>query len=87
MQWVDRVYLIGQDAPIIEQDLLKGDAHLASKIHQVGTLDQAVLAASHSTAKAVLLSPACASMDQFKNYNERGDKFVNMVHALAHAPI
>lgn len=86
-QWVDRVYLIGQDAPIIEQDLLKGDAHLASKIHQVGTLDQAVLAASQSTAKAVLLSPACASMDQFKNYNERGDKFVKMVHALAHAPI
>ena len=87
MQWVDSVYLIGQDAPIIEQDLLKGDAHLASKIYQVGTLDRAVLAASQSTARAVLLSPACASMDQFKNYHERGDKFVNMVHALAHAPI
>ncbi|OOR82966.1 UDP-N-acetylmuramoyl-L-alanine--D-glutamate ligase [Moraxella canis] len=86
-QWVDGVYLIGQDAPVIEQDLLKGDAHLATKIHHVGTLDRAVLAASQSGAKAVLLSPACASMDQFKNYNERGDKFVEMVHALPHASI
>ena len=86
-QWVDSVYLIGQDAPVIEQDLLKGDAQLATKIHHVGTLDQAVLAASQSAAKAVLLSPACASMDQFKNYNERGDKFVEMVHALAHTSI
>ncbi|WP_049236888.1 UDP-N-acetylmuramoyl-L-alanine--D-glutamate ligase [Moraxella canis] len=86
-QWVDGVYLIGQDAPVIEQDLLKGDAQLASKIHHVGTLDQAVLAGSQSAAKAVLLSPACASMDQFKNYNERGDKFVEMVHALAHTSI
>lgn len=86
-QWVDGVYLIGQDAPVIEQDLLKGDAHLATKIHHVGTLDRAVLAASQSAAKAVLLSPACASMDQFKNYNERGDKFVEMVHALAHTSI
>ncbi|WP_114800258.1 UDP-N-acetylmuramoyl-L-alanine--D-glutamate ligase [Moraxella canis] len=86
-QWVDGVYLIGQDAPVIEQDLLKGDAHLATKIHHVGTLDRAVLAASQSAAKAVLLSPACASMDQFKNYNERGDKFVEMVHALPHASI
>ncbi|MFC0821126.1 UDP-N-acetylmuramoyl-L-alanine--D-glutamate ligase [Moraxella marmotae] len=81
--WVDTVYLIGADAKVIEQGLLLGDATLADRLIHVGTLDKAVAAASQSTAKAVLLSPACASMDQFKNYGERGEKFVAMVHKLA----
>lgn len=53
-----------------------------------GTLDVAVAAAardaSASAAKepVVLLSPACASYDQFKNFEDRGDTFLRLVAAL-----
>ncbi len=46
-----------------------------------GTLDRAVEAASRDAAadeaelKIVLLSPACASFDQFSSFEERGDVF------------
>jgi UDP-N-acetylmuramoylalanine--D-glutamate ligase len=48
------------------------------------SLDAAVHAA-HDKAKAgqvVLLSPACASFDQFKNADERGDRFQEVVRSL-----
>jgi UDP-N-acetylmuramoylalanine--D-glutamate ligase len=55
---------------------------------QCGTLDRAVAAAaadaSRSAAKepVVLLSPACASYDQFDNFAKRGDAFRDMVMGL-----
>lgn len=82
-RWAGAVYLIGQDANLIEQGLLAGNERLAKIIESVGTLNAAVARASQSSAKVVLLSPACASMDQFKNYSERGDHFVKLVHALS----
>lgn len=50
------------------------------------TLDRAV-AAAHQTAQAqghgtVLLSPACASFDQFRDFEQRGDKFTKLVNDL-----
>lgn len=53
-----------------------------------GTLDQAVLAAARDAGLSgarepvVLLSPACASYDQFKNFEVRGDAFRALVLAL-----
>ncbi len=49
-----------------------------------GTLAGAVAAASHSAQKGevVLLSPAAASQDQFRDYEERGDVFRALVRAL-----
>ncbi len=54
-----------------------------------GTLEAALAAASRDAASSagpepvVLLSPACASYDQFKNFEQRGDTFRRLVHALA----
>lgn len=53
-------------------------------IESVDTLDEAVVKAyAHSTdGDVILLSPACASWDQFKTFEERGDIFIQAVHKL-----
>ncbi|PGM93192.1 UDP-N-acetylmuramoyl-L-alanine--D-glutamate ligase [Bacillus cereus] len=53
-------------------------------IESVDTLEDAVVKAyAHSTdGDVILLSPACASWDQFKTFEERGDIFIQAVHKL-----
>src|SRR5690554_1511343 len=73
---IRRAYLIG-DAASDFAETLKGKVEA---IH-CGTLDRAVEAASRDAVadqaglKVVLLSPACASFDQFRSFEERGDVF------------
>ena len=57
--------------------------------HEIdGTLDKALAAASRdaeastATEPVVLLSPACASFDQYRNFEIRGDAFRALVKAL-----
>ena len=79
-----QVFLIGAAAKKIEAQLA-GAVPLA----HVGTLDQAVAAAFElaRTGDTVLLAPACASFDQFENYEHRGRVFKELVHALTpHEP-
>lgn len=75
------VYLIGEDAQKIATDLSLSS--LKNRLVHAHTLTKAVQLASQSDAKVVLLSPACASLDQFKNYNDRGEQFVALVHQLS----
>lgn len=75
------VVLIGQDAEVIAQALADSNVQQV----QARNLDDAV-AQAFSLAEpgdAVLLSPACASMDMFRNYNHRGESFVDAVQGLA----
>ena len=53
-------------------------------IERAGTLERAVEAASHAArpGDVVLLAPACASFDQFENYEHRGRVFKDLVHRL-----
>lgn len=54
-------------------------------VHTYGTLEEAFAAASAAaqTGETVLLSPAAASFDQFKNYEARGERFRELVTALS----
>ncbi len=76
---VARAYTIG-DAAGLFADLLKDEF----PVEQSGTLTAAVQAAAANAkaGEAVLLSPACASFDQFRDYEDRGDQFRAAVEAL-----
>lgn len=74
-----RVYLVGKAAGEIEA-ALAGSAPL----ERCGTLERAVAAASEASepGQVVLLSPACASFDQFRSFAHRGEEFVRLVGGL-----
>ncbi|UXN59604.1 UDP-N-acetylmuramoyl-L-alanine--D-glutamate ligase [Phyllobacterium zundukense] len=80
---IAKAYLIGEAAPQFAATL--GDA---APFEISGTIGAAVDHAARDAAKddsgepVVLLSPACASFDQFQNFEKRGDAFRSAVFAL-----
>lgn len=81
---IRQAFLIGEAAPVFAQTL-EGKLPYT----QCGTLDVAVRQAAAAAAAdavpgaVVLLSPACASWDQFKSFEHRGDTFSRLVEAMA----
>ncbi|MHA6722314.1 Mur ligase family protein [Sphingomonas sp. RS2018] len=77
---VVRAYTIGEAGPMFAR-LLEN----AMPVTEAGTLADAVGAAAREAqpGDTVLLSPACASFDQFKSFEDRGDQFRALVEALA----
>jgi UDP-N-acetylmuramoylalanine--D-glutamate ligase len=77
-------YLIGEAAPRLHAELSG-----ALPLVDCGTLEVAVERASGDArdGEFVLLSPACASYDQFRNFEERGDRFRELVRRLASGAI
>ncbi len=71
--------LIGAAAGKIEQQISGSVA-----LEHAETLDRAVQTASHAAQRGdvVLLAPACASFDQFQNYEHRGRVFKDLVREL-----
>jgi UDP-N-acetylmuramoylalanine--D-glutamate ligase len=78
-----RLYLIGEAAGEIAAAL--GPLAPAER---AGTLEAAVAAAAAAAlpGEAVVLSPACASFDQFRNFAHRGEEFQRLVRGLPAAP-
>ena len=79
-QHARRALLIGRDAPLIERALRPSGVPL----ERCESLEQAVAraAALAVSGDAVLLSPACASFDMFRDYRHRGEVFAAAVRAL-----
>jgi len=74
------VVLIGRDAPALREVL----QHSGVTLLDAATLEEAVKLCSEQahSGDAVLLSPACASMDMFRNYAHRAEVFVSAVNHL-----
>ncbi len=84
------VYLIGEDAEAIEQAIsgeqVEGQAIAREQVevHMCGDLDHALslAAATAVHGEVVLLSPGCASFDQFADFEARGERFRELVRQL-----
>jgi UDP-N-acetylmuramoylalanine--D-glutamate ligase len=74
-------YLIGASADAIEAALVLEGVHA----RQFGSLADALAAAARAAVPGdtVLLAPACASFDQFRDFEDRGDQFRALVEELA----
>ena len=77
----DIAYLIGEAADEIARSLVAAGVPCID----FGTLEEALGAGANAATAGdvVLLSPACASFDQFRDFEERGDAFRELVEALA----
>jgi UDP-N-acetylmuramoylalanine--D-glutamate ligase len=75
------VYLIGEDSSAIAAALAGADVSL----RECGDLERALLAAASAArhGDVVLLSPACASFDQFADFEARGERFRELVGRAA----
>jgi UDP-N-acetylmuramoylalanine--D-glutamate ligase len=78
------VYLIGEDAQAIAQAIDGGGGEERIAVRRCGELDRAVSAAAAAAAagEVVLLSPGCASFDQFLDFEARGERFRELVAHL-----
>ena len=78
---VKGMFLYGETAEKLAE---AGNKAGIKQIEQAETLKEMVYAAFEASKPGdiILLSPACASWDQFKTFEERGDMFIELVHTL-----
>jgi UDP-N-acetylmuramoylalanine--D-glutamate ligase len=82
------VYLIGEATPLIAAAFAEvaasGEMDRLPEVSSSGDLERAIDAASRAAVPGdvVLLAPACASFDQYENFEERGEHFKSLVQRL-----
>ncbi|MGG1575780.1 UDP-N-acetylmuramoyl-L-alanine--D-glutamate ligase [Fictibacillus sp. NRS-1165] len=81
LKQVKSIVLFGQTAPKLQRAAVDAGIEDIKLVDNVG---EAVPAAYQNSSEGdiILLSPACASWDQFKTFEQRGDIFINSVHKL-----
>ena len=82
---VKALILMGETADKIEQAVLAACGNEAPMpIFRVDSMEEAVLAAKGAAHEGdvIMLSPACASFDKYKNFEERGNHFKRIVEGL-----
>ena len=74
------VVAYGESGPIVQQDLSSN----GTTVTTAGSFEEVVATARRlaQPGDAVLLSPACSSYDMFRNYEERGARFRELVEAM-----
>jgi len=79
---VEHVYIFGADSELIKS---AGESCGFTEMSVYNTMSDAFNATQEKGLgpRVVLLSPACASFDEFKNYAERGERFIEMVEGLS----
>ncbi len=77
--YVRKLYVFGKDASRIADTL-----SVSAQVQHKATLDDIVesISADVKEGDIVLFSPACASLDMYKNYEVRGEHFVQLVSSL-----
>ena len=80
MDRVTRAYLIGE----AEDEFARTLGGMNVAVDRCGTMENALHAAARNAraGDVVLLSPACASFDQYRNFGARGDHFRSLVADL-----
>lgn len=78
------VVLVGQTAPKIAE-AVKSAGSTDCEIRYADSMEQAVSVCAEIAVlgDVVLMSPACASYDMFKNYTQRSEAFINAVNTLS----
>ena len=78
---VKALVLLGETAKKIEREAYKAGFH---NTYQVSSLEEAVMKSKElaTAGDCILLSPACASWDMFKSYEQRGELFKSIVRRL-----
>ena len=72
--------------PFVERHIGLGPDEVATMLDALGFASLDELMAAAVPGDVVLLSPACASFDQFKDYEQRGERFRQFVAALTEDP-
>ena len=81
---VENLILLGKDAKLIASLTNKIKTYFVSSMVQAVEKAKILIDSSNDNFKqsTVLLSPACASLDMYSNFEERGDQFIHAVEAL-----